>query len=89
MNRGAAAARAPRKLPHAGIGDQMQKQKQPRITQISQIHMHRANVVRGTPNDAVVFACLPEAAMNIAFWRCLHKIRENPCNPWLLFACNG
>ena len=30
---------------------------------------------RGTPNDAVVFACILEAARNTAFWQCLHTIR--------------
>jgi hypothetical protein len=30
---------------------------------------------RGAPNDAVVFACILEAARSIAFWKCLHKIR--------------
>jgi hypothetical protein len=34
-----------------------------------------AGVYRGAPNDAAVFACLPEAATNIAFWKCLHGIR--------------
>jgi hypothetical protein len=30
---------------------------------------------RGAPNDAVVSACILEAAGNTAFWQCLHKIR--------------
>jgi hypothetical protein len=31
---------------------------------------------RGAPNDAVVLACILEAARNTAFWQCLHTIRE-------------
>jgi hypothetical protein len=30
---------------------------------------------RGATNNAVVFACILEAARNTAFWYCLHKTR--------------
>jgi hypothetical protein len=44
---------------------QVDLQKQPRI---SRIHMHMACAYRGTPNDAVFFACILEPARNTALW---------------------